>query len=290
MTDAGLDSEEIIKLWRDKDFEGSYTGIKTFQTLLKLNKNIDISEKKLYKILKNDPIFLMHLRGKKKIQRRFYNLNYYCELVQSDLAFMFEYENFNYFVVVVDCFSGKVFAEAIKNKTSETVLNSLKRLINRFNAPITKFECDQGTEFSKFKKYCKDQNIIFKYKYGANKANFAENITKIIKRRLYKLLRGTRSKDWPSVLEKIIDDYNNTPLKKIGFLKPIEINSKFDSKKIRDALKLHNLKLRDEPNYDELKQNQYSFPTIKGEKLQLGDYVHVNFPESKFGKSFDYHV
>ncbi len=59
MSDAVVDPDEIIKLWRDKDFEGSYTGIKTFQTLLKLNKNIDISERKLYQILKNDPIFLM---------------------------------------------------------------------------------------------------------------------------------------------------------------------------------------------------------------------------------------
>lgn len=290
MTDNVLSTEEIIKLWRDKDFEGSYAGIKTFQTLLKLNKNIDISERKLYEILKNDPIFLMHMRSKKKVQRRFYNLNYYGELVQSDLAFMFEFEDFKYFVVVVDCFSGKVFVEPIKNKTSETVLNSLKRLINKFNAPITKFECDQGTEYSKFKAYCKEQNIIFKYKYGANKANFAENIIQIIKRRLYKLLRGTLNKDWPSVVGKVVDDYNNTPLKKIGFLKPIDINTKFDSKKVREALKSHNLELKDEPNYDELKRNQESFPNAKNEKLQLGDYVYVNFPEDKFGKSFDYQV
>jgi len=67
--DTTVDKEKIIQLWRDPDFEGSYTGIKTFQTLLKLNKDIDISERKLYEILKNDPIFVMHIRSKKTIQR-----------------------------------------------------------------------------------------------------------------------------------------------------------------------------------------------------------------------------
>jgi len=116
-----MDSAEIVKLWRDKNFEGSYTGVKTFQTLLKLNKDVDVSEKQLYNVLKNDPIFVMHMRGKKNFPRRFYDLDYYGELVQSDLAYMFNYEGFIYFVVVIDCYSGKVFAEAIKDKTSETV-------------------------------------------------------------------------------------------------------------------------------------------------------------------------
>jgi len=166
----------------------------------------------------------------------------------------------------------------------------LKRLINEFNAPITKFECDQGTEFSKFKIFCKENNILFKYKYGANKANFAENIIQVIKRRLYKLLRGTLSKDWPNALKKVVTDFNNTPLKKIGFLKPNEISSKYDSKKVRDALKSQNQQLKDEPNYSELQKNQKNFSSAKGEKLHLGDYVYVNFPESKFGKSFDFQV
>lgn len=280
-------TENIIKLWRDKNFEGSYTGIKTFQTLLKINKNIDISEKKLYQILKNDPIFIMHIRSKKKVERRFYNLSYYCELVQSDLAFMFEYEGYKYFVVVVDGFSGKVFAEAIKDKTSDTVLASLKRLLNKFQAPITKFECDQGTEFSKFKTYCKNNNILFKYKYGANKANFAENIIQIIKRRLYKLLRGTQSKDWPTALKKVVTEYNDVPLKKIGFLKPNDITTKYDSKKVRDILRSQNKEWKNQPDYNEQRQNQAQAASSK-DILKVDDYVYLNFGESKFGKSFDY--
>lgn len=284
-----VDKERILKLWRDPNFQGSYTGIKTFQTLLKLNENIDISQKQLYEILKGDQLFVMHMRGKKTISRRHYNLDYYCELVQSDLAYMFEFEGYKYFVVVIDCYSGKVFAEAIKDKTSDTVKKVLLKLINLFEYPITKFECDQGTEYSKFKQYCKENGIIFKYKYGSNKANFAENIIQILKRRLYKLLRGTLSQDWPSYIEKIVNDYNNTPLKKIGFLKPNEINSVFDSKKIRDALYSQGIDQPNQPTYKDLQASQQNYEQNKND-VQKDDYVYVNFPDSKFGKSFDYQV
>lgn len=48
-----MSNEEILNLWHDKNWIGSFRGIKTFQSLLKTDKNIDISEKRLYNILKN---------------------------------------------------------------------------------------------------------------------------------------------------------------------------------------------------------------------------------------------
>ena len=207
---------------------------------------------------------------------------------------MFEHNNFKYFVVAYDCYSGKVFAEPILDKTSETVKRSLIKLLNKFNTPITKFECDQGTEFNKFKQYCKETNIIFKFKYGQNKAAFAENIIQILKRRLYKYLRGTLNKNWPEVLETVVKDYNNTPLKKIGYLKPNDIASKFDSKKVRDALQLHNIEQKDEPDYKTQISNQEIFNKLGHPKelsvITKGDYVFVNFLQKNFDKGFDYQV
>ncbi len=286
-----MNDSEILNLWRDKSFEGSFAGVKTFQILLKLNKGIDISENRLYEVLKHDPLFVMHMRGKKKVSRRFYNLDYYGELIQSDLAYMFEFEDYKYFVVVIDCYSGKVFADSIKDKTSETVKGTLIKLINKFEVPITKFECDQGTEFNKFRSFCKENHIIFKFKYGLNKASFAENIIQILKRRLYKLLRGTLDRNWPEALLKVVEDYNNIPLKKIGFLKPNDIWSKLDSTKVRDALKSKGMVINDEPDFQTQQNNQQTYENESDKKvLKVGDFVYIDFPESKFGKSFDYQV
>ena len=51
-----ISDKKILELWRDPNFSGSYRGIKTFQTLLKTDLNIDVEENRLYKVIKNDPI------------------------------------------------------------------------------------------------------------------------------------------------------------------------------------------------------------------------------------------
>jgi hypothetical protein len=93
-----VSDEKILNLWRDPNFSGSYRGIKTFQLLLKTDLNIEISEKRLYKIIKKDSIFLIHQRRKKNFPRRSYDLRFYGELVQADIAYMFPYKHFLYFL------------------------------------------------------------------------------------------------------------------------------------------------------------------------------------------------
>jgi len=58
--------QDILNLWKDKEFSGSFRGVRTFQACLKTDKNIDISENRLYTILKKEPLFLTHQRSKKK--------------------------------------------------------------------------------------------------------------------------------------------------------------------------------------------------------------------------------
>lgn len=170
-TNSDITDEKLLKLWRDINFSGSYRGVKTFQILLKTDLNIDVSEKRLYNILKNDHIYLIHAKPKRNYLRRKFDLNSYGELIQSDIAYMFEYESFKYFLVIIDCFSNKIYAKALKDKTSQSVLECFKSLLAKFKFDtVTKLETDQGTEFNLIKKYCKENNIIFKYKYGANKA------------------------------------------------------------------------------------------------------------------------
>lgn len=167
---SDISDEEILRLWRDPNFSGSYRGIKTFQILLKTDLNISVSERHLYKVLRNDPVFLIHQKPKRKFDRRFYDLNYYGELIQSDLGFMFENESFKCFLLTIDCFSHKIFVKPLKDKKSETVLAAFKLLINKYNTDITTVETDQGSEYSLVKKYCKENHILYKYKYGKNKA------------------------------------------------------------------------------------------------------------------------
>lgn len=163
---------EILKLWRDVNFSGSYRGVQTFQVLLKTDLNIHISSKRLYNILKKDPIFLLHLKPQRNFPRRKFDLSYYGQLIQSDVGFMFENEGFKYFLVLIDCYSHKIFVSALKNKSSETVLSEFKKGLKSLDTEVAAVETDQGTEYALVKKYCLNSKIRFKYKFGKNKARY----------------------------------------------------------------------------------------------------------------------
>jgi hypothetical protein len=68
--EKNLSDQEIKKLWYSPLFSGSFAGIKTFQLCLKLEKDIDVKESRLYSILKEDPIFIIHQKRHKELSRR----------------------------------------------------------------------------------------------------------------------------------------------------------------------------------------------------------------------------
>ena len=91
-------------------------------------------------------------------------------MVESDIAFMFEKNNYKYILVSVDCFSHKIFAEPLKTKSSSEVQGAFQILLNQFNAPISTLATDQGTEFIGLKSFFKKNNIRLILKRGKNKA------------------------------------------------------------------------------------------------------------------------
>jgi len=88
---------------------------------------------------------------------------------------MYDFDGFKYFLLVVDCFSSQLFVEPLKNKEAFTVTKAFKRIFKAFAKPIYKIESDRGSEFQgSTKKLFKQKKIFFKFKYGQNKASFAE--------------------------------------------------------------------------------------------------------------------
>ena len=102
------------------------------------------------------------------------------------------------------------------------------------------------------------------------------------------LLRGTLSKNWVAHLEKICDDMNNTPLKRLGWLKPSDINTIGDSIRVDEAKKAHNIPILKEPSFQEQQKNQKTYELDSKNKFQANSYVLLDFKEVPiFDKSFD---
>ena len=177
-----ISDKRILELWRDPNFSGSYRGIKTFQILLKTDLDIDVSQKRLYAVLKQDKNYIMHQKPVRNFERRHYDVNYYGELCQMDLAVMFNYSNFVYFLLLIDCFSFKMFAKPLKNKSSSTVSKALEEIFEEFGAPIHVLQSDRGKEFIGCKSLFLNRKIVFRPKFGKNKANFSEWAIHIIKK------------------------------------------------------------------------------------------------------------
>ena len=173
-----LSDEDVIKLWHDPNFSGSFRGVRTFQTLLKTDLNVDISENRLLQIFKTDSLFLMHQKPRRNFNRRAYDINFYGQLVQIDIAFMFPDEDTDdkYFLLAIDVFSFKIFAEPLKDRNTQTIIIALTEIFKNFKHAITEIQSDQGKEFlsKAVKAFLKLNKTFLSLKYGKNKASVAE--------------------------------------------------------------------------------------------------------------------
>lgn len=168
-----LSDEEILRLWRDPSFDGSYRGVRTFQAILKTNLNIDIALSRLYRVLSNDEIYLIHKRPEKRIQRRHYYVHSLGELCQMDIAHMFveKETNFRYFLLFVDVFSSRTLTEPLKTRETPEIISALRKIFLEFNSPIHEIQADRETAFlsKNFKDFLREKHIVYRPKFGKNK-------------------------------------------------------------------------------------------------------------------------
>lgn len=169
-----ISDEELLNLWRDPSFDGSYRGVRTFQVLLKTNLDIDVPLERLYNILNKDQIYLIHKTPSKLFKRRQYIVHNLGELCQMDIAFMFPEKdtNFRYFLLLVDVFSSKIFTVPLKSRETPEVIQAIRKIIKDFQAPIYEIQADRESAFisKECKKFFKEEQIVYRPKFGKNKA------------------------------------------------------------------------------------------------------------------------
>jgi len=142
-----LSDSELLSYWRNPEFSGSYRGAKTFQILLKTDLGEDVSINRIYKLLKTDKIFILHQRPIRNIERRPFDVKFYGQVCQSDLAFMFKFEDYNSFLLLVDLFSLKVFVQPLKSKSSQNVKIAFEQIFKDFESEIHILETDRGSGY-----------------------------------------------------------------------------------------------------------------------------------------------
>ena len=135
----------------------------------------------------------------------------------------------------------------------------------------------------------KEKNIIYRSKYGLNKAFLAEHYIYIVKKYLYMTLRGTLNQNWVESLEKIVSSMNNTQIKRLGFLRPNDITTEIDTVFVRLAQKEHNIEINKEKSLEDQKENQINYAS-NPTNIQINDYVYRDFDQKLFDKSYNVSV
>jgi transposase InsO family protein len=156
------------------------------------------------------------------------------ELMQMDIFDLQRYKESNkldhiiypYLLVIIDVFSRYANIEPLENKTADAVLETFKKLVERIEKPTRVFKKkskankiriiisdNEGSFQSKiFEKYLDEKSIIL----SMNALNdhhvlgIIDNFAKRLKTILTKFFLLNRSTRWLDIIDKIINQYNNT--------------------------------------------------------------------------------
>jgi IS30 family transposase len=123
-------------------------------------------------------VYTMHYEFKQPIHNPYY-IRRLRQMIQIDLTEVSKISEYNkgykFILVAIDCFSRKVWARLLKNKTAEEVLSKMKSILNETGS-VESIVSDRGMEFlnKKMKKFLSDSNIELKNPYTTTHAPFVE--------------------------------------------------------------------------------------------------------------------
>ena len=70
-----MDKKEIQKLWTDKTFPGSFSGLQNFQKAVEREKNVHLTINEIRQALLSNEIYLRHVSRRRRFPRRSYEVS-----------------------------------------------------------------------------------------------------------------------------------------------------------------------------------------------------------------------
>lgn len=156
----------------------------------------------------------LHRPARKNFTRRRVILKGKGDLLQADIVEMTSHSvknrKFKYILTVIDCFTKKAWCFPLKTKTGVEVTAAMEKVL--IPHPTTHLMTDSGKEFynKHFMALMKKYNVNLYSTYSALKASIIERFNRTIKSKMYKQFTAQGSYEWVSILDSLVDTYNNT--------------------------------------------------------------------------------
>lgn len=212
----------------------------------------------------------IHKSARINFKRRRIILKSIDDLFQADLVEMIPYykqnKGFKYILVVINCFTKFAWALPLKSKTAIEVTKHMQKVLDE-QVPKN-LHTDLGKEFynKHFQELMKKYNINHYSTFTEKKASIVERLNRTLKNRMWKQFNYNGNYNWISMLQNIVDDYNNTKHTTIR-MKPIKVKKKHE-KMLLDTV------------YSHLKMSE--LPT----KFHVGDHVRISKIRGIFDKKY----
>lgn len=146
----------------------------------------------------------------------------------ADLASVENLKKYNdgvrFLLLVIDIFSRYLWVKPLLDKTAKSVLKALKEVFS--DRKPHKLRTDAGSEFQNqyLKKFLKDNDVYYFTTHNSAKANYSERVGKTLKGMMYRMMRKNRSYRYIDQLQNLVDSYNASPHRSLGYLAPKEVN------------------------------------------------------------------
>lgn len=152
------------------------------------------------------------------------------DLFQADLMYLpdcrYRGQTFKYALVVIDCFSKKVWCTPLADKTGKSVTEAMENIL-KYTLPPKNLHTDKGTEFfnETFKQLMSKHNINHYHTFTEKKAQIVERVIRTLKLWIYKefLLKGHMN--WvEEILDEVVVRYNEKIHRSTG-VRPNEVGA-----------------------------------------------------------------
>jgi transposase InsO family protein len=178
--------------------------------------------------------------------------------VQMDLVEISELKDHNddtsFLLVAIDTFSKKAWIETMKDKTAETSLQAIKKVVDEMNPPPISILFDRGKEFTNTLTYTflRERNIKVIHPFSEIKASIIERFNRTIQDLLYRYMTENQTLRYVDVLQRLLETYNNRGHRTLKYLTPNQAEKAENSEKVTNALNEHYEKfmaLNKQPKY-----------------------------------------
>jgi len=212
----------LRKIYTSPSQPGSFSGVNAlYRAALRknTNKRIKLTKDKVKDFLEGQKIYTTHKLPRVNFTRRRVMVSGPFEQWQADLADMSKFgrENrgYNWILLAVDVFSKKLFAVPVKSKSTESMVDAFKQLLQDVpdNQLPKKIQTDKGKEFVSrgVIAFLRTKNIQhFSSEDDYTKACIAERTIRTLKEKMYKGFAAQGNYKWLELLPQLVRSINQT--------------------------------------------------------------------------------